>query len=36
MSTLKAWDTINGALGTCYLNIDGKKEEVLYLKNILK
>ncbi len=34
MSTLKAWDTINGALGTCYLNIDGKKEEVLYLKNI--
>ena len=34
MSTLKAWDTINGALGTCYVNIDGKKEEVLYLKDI--
>lgn len=34
MATLKAWDTINGALGTCYVDIDGKKEEVLYLKNI--
>lgn len=34
MATLKAWDTINGALGTCYMDIDGKKEEVLYLKNI--
>lgn len=34
MTTLKAWDTINGALGTCYAIIDGKKEEMLYLKNI--
>ncbi|MFI3230484.1 MAG: phage tail tube protein [bacterium] len=34
MTTLKAWDTINGALGTCYAIIDGQKEEMLYLKNI--
>lgn len=34
MKTLKAWDTINGALGTCYAVINGKKEEMLYLKNI--
>ncbi len=34
MATLKAWDTINGALGTCYVDIDGQKEEALYLKNI--
>lgn len=33
-TTLKAWDTINGALGTCYAIIDGQKEEMLYLKNI--
>lgn len=34
MSTLKAWDAINGALGTCYANINGNKEEMLYVKNI--
>ncbi len=34
MATLKAWDAINGALGTCYANIDGSKEEMLYVKNI--
>lgn len=34
MTTLKAWDTINGALGTCYAIVNGKKEEMLYLKNI--
>ncbi len=34
MATLKAWDAINGALGTCYANINGNKEEMLYVKNI--
>lgn len=34
MGTLKAWDAINGAMGTCYAIIDGNKEEMLYLKNI--
>lgn len=34
MGTLKAWDAINGALGTCYANINGNKEEMLYVKNI--
>lgn len=34
MSTLRAWDAINGALGTCYANINGNKEEMLYVKNI--
>ena len=34
MATLKAWDAINGALGTCYADINGNKEEMLYVKNI--
>lgn len=34
MGTLKAWDAINGAMGTCYAIIDGSKEEMIYVKNI--
>lgn len=34
MATLKAWDAINGALGTCFLTVNGKKEEMLYVKDI--
>lgn len=34
MATLKAWDAINGALGTCYATINGSKEEMLYVKKI--
>lgn len=32
--TLKAWDAINGAEGVCWANIDGIKEEMLYVKDI--
>ena len=34
MATLKAWDAINGALGTCYATINGNKEEMLYVKKV--
>ena len=35
MSTLKAWDAINGAEGRCYANIDGQIEEFIYAKDIV-
>lgn len=32
--TLKAWDPINGAQGACKATIDGKVEDMIYVKNI--
>lgn len=32
--TLKAWDAINGAMGKCVAVIDGKVEDMIYVKNI--
>lgn len=32
--TLKAWDAINGASGTCYAVIDGEQHDMIYLKKI--
>ncbi len=34
MATLKAWDAINGAAGTCTAKIDSKTEDMIYVKNI--
>ena len=32
--TLQAIDTVHGALGRAYINIDGSREELLYAKNV--
>lgn len=32
--TMKAVDTVNGQLGTCYATIDGNLEEMIYVKSI--
>lgn len=32
--TLKAWDAINGAMGRCVATINGKVEDMIYVKNI--
>ena len=32
--TLKAWDAINGASGMAYIDIDGQREALFYLKKI--
>lgn len=34
MGYLKAKDTINGALGTCFARIDGKRYELMQVKNV--
>ena len=34
MATLKAWDAINGAEGTCYAVIDGVMYDMIYVKDI--
>ena len=34
MSTLKAWDAINGATGRCVATINGSVEDMIYVKNI--
>lgn len=34
MPTLKAWDAINGAEGTCVAKINGQIEDMIYVKNI--
>lgn len=34
METLKAWDTIYGAMGKAYITINNEREELLYAKNI--
>ena len=32
--TLKAWDAISGAAGMAYIDIDGKREPLFYLKKL--
>ena len=34
MGYLRAKDTVNGALGTCFAIIDGKRHELMQVKNI--
>lgn len=34
MAYLRAKDTVNGALGTCYAIIDGKRHELMQVKNV--
>ena len=34
MGYLRAKDTVNGALGTCYALIDGKRHELMQVKNV--
>lgn len=33
-TTLKAWDAINGSMGCVYAKVDGKVEEMFYVKDI--
>jgi len=32
--TLQALDTIRGAMGRCYMTVDGNREEMLYTRNV--
>ena len=34
MAYLRAKDTVNGALGTCYARIDGERHELMQVKNV--
>ena len=34
MGYLRAKDTVNGALGTCFAIIDGKRHELMQVKNV--
>ena len=34
MGYLRAKDTVNGALGTCFAIIDGKRQELMQVKNV--
>lgn len=34
MGYLRAKDTVNGALGTCFVIIDGKRHELMQVKNV--
>ena len=34
MAYLRAKDTVNGALGTCYARIDGERHELVQVKNV--